>query len=76
MSEILEKLPMEKIETMLETSATILQNTAAGLDSLSDHSLLFPTKSFMRQVLQDHINDLKGALAQLENADAELQRMQ
>jgi hypothetical protein len=71
--------PLNMIGTMLETTATILQNTSAGLDFIADKiddNLLFPTAKEIRQVIEDHVHDLKNALAQLENVDAELSRMQ
>ena len=73
------EIALNQIARSLEFTATTLEKVGKSIDYLSgniDEQNLFPTIKSIREDLQQDMKDLKSTLAQLENADAELQRMQ
>ena len=77
--EIKERSFLETISTNLEVMATICSNISSGLDHIAANLYndnCYPTIKSIRFDIQDHIQDMKGVMAQLNNADAELQKIE
>lgn len=78
--EVIDKeVVLNTIGRLMERLSTIASNVYKGLDYLGDNIdqiECYPTINSIRRDIHDHLNDLKGLTAQLENTDADLQKMQ